>query len=44
MYGQPLLNIQKGERMYQWFIIRLCLSRQAENELPIMTKEGRWRP
>lgn len=39
MYGQPLLNIQKGERMYKWFIIRPHWGRQAGYELRIMTKE-----
>ena len=39
MYGQPLLNVQQGERMYKWFIIRPHWGRQADYELRIITKE-----
>lgn len=39
MYGQPLLNIQKGERMYKWFIFRPAWGRAAGYELRILTKE-----
>jgi len=39
MYGSPLLNIQKGERMYKWFIFRPAWGRAQSFEYRILTKE-----